>query len=319
MKLADFTIIIPCIKFRDVSYCVDKIRDIYQNVKIIISLNKINKKDIPKDKNTKIIISKFKAIGKKRNIAVDKSTTKYLAFIDSDAYPKKKWLESSFNDLKKKNIGIISGPNIDPLKQNNSQEIIGQLKKSFLITMRPNLQKNNNNNKKQIVSFMPSVNWILKKETFNSVEQMDSEMLRNEDFDFVHKMKKKNLKTLYLPSCVVYHDNNTIKHFVKKRFIYGYYMWPVLTQLNYQNFYFYLPLCFALFLLSAPLAIYYEFFYGFYVAISTIYFIVIFCETLRTIKKINYLLKGFLVLFLGNISPGFGMLLGFFNHLFKKI
>ena len=318
MKLADFTIIIPCIKFKDVSYCLYKIREIYKNVKIIISLNKINKKDIPKDKNLEIIISKFKAIGKKRNIAVNKSTTKYLAFIDSDAYPKKKWLESTFNNLTKKNIGIISGPNIDPLNQNNSQKIIGQIKKSFLITMRPNLQKKKNN-KKQIVSFMPSVNWILKKEIFNSVKQMDNEMLRNEDFDFVHKMKEKKLKTLYLPDCVVYHDNNTIKHFVKKRFMYGYYMWPVLTKLNFQNFYFYLPLCFALFVLSAPFAIYHEFFYGFYVAISTIYFILILCETLRITKKINNFLKSFLVLFLGNISPGFGMFFGFFNYLFKKI
>ena len=148
---------------------------------------------------------------------------------------------------------------------------------------------------------------------------MDNKMLRNEDFDFVHKMKKKKLKTLYLPDCVVYHDNNTIKHFVKKRFMYGYYMWPVLTKLNYQNFYFYLPLCFALFVLSAPFAIYHEFFYGFYVAISTIYFILILCETLRITKKINNFLKSFLVLFLGNISPGFGMFFGFFNYLFKKI
>ena len=69
--------------------------------------------------------------------------TKYLAFIDSDAYPAARWIESSFKLLNKKQIGIIAGPHIDPLKQNFFQTIIGLVKRSFLITMLPNHQKKN--------------------------------------------------------------------------------------------------------------------------------------------------------------------------------
>ena len=61
MKIKDFTIIIPCVSFKDVKYCIKNIRKHYKKIKIIVSLNKINKK-INKDKNLKIIISKYISI-----------------------------------------------------------------------------------------------------------------------------------------------------------------------------------------------------------------------------------------------------------------
>lgn len=41
----DYTIIIPCIKYEDVKFTLIKIREIYKNIKIIVCLNKINKKN----------------------------------------------------------------------------------------------------------------------------------------------------------------------------------------------------------------------------------------------------------------------------------
>ena len=48
--------------------------------------------------------------------------------------------------------------------------------------------------KAQFVKFLPSVNWILKK-IFNLNGQMNSKMLRNEDWDFVYKLRKKKTKS----------------------------------------------------------------------------------------------------------------------------
>ena len=200
MKIKDFTIIIPCISFKDVKDCIKNIRKNYKTIKIIVSLNKLkNKRN--KDKNLKIIVSKYIGIGKKRNIAVDACKTKYLAFIDSDAYPEKNWIESTFKYLKRKSIGIVAGPHIDPPNQSYFQMIIGLVKKSFLITMYPDFQKNNAKKKSQYLSFIPSTNWILSKRIFNSLKQMDENMLRNEDWDFVYKMKKKiiNYCILWIP------------------------------------------------------------------------------------------------------------------------
>ena len=59
--------------------------------------------------------------------------------------------------------------------------------------MLPKLQKQYKE-KAQYVSFIPSANWILSRKFFNSLNQMDDKMLRNEDWDFVYKMSKTKYK-----------------------------------------------------------------------------------------------------------------------------
>ena len=315
----NFTVIIPCISYLDVKKCIKNIRKYYKKIKIIVCLNKIRSKK-NKDKNLKIILTKSKSIGKKRNIAVDASKSKYLAFIDSDAYPAKNWIESTFKLINKKEIKIIAGPHIDPLKQNNSQRLIGAIKKSFLITMMPQLQKNTAE-KKQFVSFLPSVNWITSKKFYNSMNQMDDKMLRNEDWDFVYRMKKKKARLLYSPKTLVYHENNTLIHFIKKRFNYGFYMWPILTKLNLNNYYFFLPLFFAIFLMSFPLIFIFDYYSLLYSIILIIYFLVTILEAikLRLGNKSENFLSILFLLIVANVSPGFGIFLGFFNFLIKKV
>ncbi len=317
MRLKDFTIIIPCVSFRDVKNCVKNIRKNYKKIKIIVSLNKGEKK-INRDRNLKIIISKNISIGKKRNIAVDICKSKYIAFIDSDAYPEKNWIESSYKHLNKKKVGIVAGPHVDPPKQSYKQMIVGLVKKSFLITMLPKLQKQNTE-KAQYTSFIPSVNWIMSKKFFNSLNQMDNNMLRNEDWDFVYKMNKKNFKLFYSPNALIYHDNNSISHFIKKRFIYGYYMWPILTKLNLQNYYFFLPLIFAVFLISFPLIFIINYYLLIYSIIISIYFLIVLLEAFRLSKNIKTFFYVLFVLVFGNISPGFGIFFGFFNFIKNKV
>lgn len=318
MQIKDFTIIIPCISFKDVKKCIKNIRKNYKEVKIIVSLNKFKSKK-NKDKNLKVIVSKYIGIGKKRNIAVDASKTKYLALIDSDAYPEKNWIESTFKYIKKKNVGIIAGPHIDPPNQNYFEKIIGLIKKSFLITMMPNFQKNNVKKKVQFVNFIPSANWILSKKIFNLLKQMDEKMLRNEDWDFVYRMRKTKYKLLYSPETLVYHGNSTVLHFIKKRFIYGFYMWPILTKLNFQNYYFFLPLLFVIFLLSLPLGFFFENYLMFYLSIITIYIIIVLWESARVSKRIVDFFFVLPILICANISPGFGILLGFYNYIKNKV
>ena len=317
MRLKDFTIIIPCVSFKDVKNCIKNIRKNYKKIKIIVSLNRRLKKK-NRDKNLKIIVSNNISIGKKRNIAVDVCKSKYIAFIDSDAYPEKNWIESAYKYLNKKNIGIVAGPHVDPPKQNYLQMIVGLVKKSFLITMLPKLQKQNNE-KAQYTSFIPSVNWIMAKKFFNSLNQMDNKMLRNEDWDFVYKMNKTKFKLFYSPNTLIYHDNNTISHFIKKRFIYGFYMWPILTKLNLQNYYFFLPLIFAIFLISFPLIFIFNIYLLFYSTIISVYFFIVLFESFRLSKNPKTFFYVFFVLISGNISPGFGIFFGFFNFIKNKV
>tara|TARA_B100001245_G_C22842301_1_gene404947 strand:+ start:247 stop:1200 length:954 start_codon:yes stop_codon:yes gene_type:complete len=311
ISINDFTIIIPCIRYQDVKNCIKQIRKKYKKIKIIVCLNKINLKQKRK-KNIKFILTKTDSIAEKRNISVNNCKTKYMAFLDSDAYPDEGWIESSFRFLKKKKNFILAGPHVDPLKQNESQKLIGLIKKSFLITMKPKLQKSNSE-KVQYVSFMPSVNWILSKKFYNSLKQMNGKILRNEDWDFVYKMKKKNFKVLYSPKTLVFHENANILQFIKKRFIYGFHMWPILKKLNFENYYFFLPLIFSFFLLSFPLGFIFKYYFFLYFSILGIYFLFVLFETIRLCNKLNNFLKMLFILIFANISPGFGILLGLFQ------
>ena len=215
--------------------------------------------------------------------------------------------------LKQKNIGIIAGPHIDPQKQNFSEDIVGQVKKSLVITMNPLLQKNNTS-KTKIVSFMPSCNWIMTKKNFIKFGYMDSKMLRNEDWDFVYnRMAKKKLKMLYNPKSTIFHENISIIHFIKKRFLYGYFMWPILKKINIKNFYFFLPFLFVLFLVSFPIIFYSNYYYIFYLLVLSIYATIIIFETIRVSKNPLYYPFVFILIIIANISPGLGILSGLHN------
>ena len=318
MNTKDFTIIIPCILFDDVKECIRKIRKIYKKIKIIVCLNEKNTSR-KQDKNLKLITTKENGIGKKRNIAVKYCKTKYLAFLDSDAYPKKGWIESTFKLIKKKDVGIIGGPHIDPLNQTEEETLIGKSKLSFIITMQAHLQKKTTN-KGQFVEFLPSCNWILSKKLFNEVNQMDGKMLRNEDWDFVYnRMKKENYKVFYSPKTIVYHENKKFSDFVLKRFRYGYYMWPILLKFNLYNFYFLLPLFFSIFLLSFPLILFNSIYQTFYASIILIYLSVVFFETARVSKNLADFVKIPFFIIPANLLPGFGILFGFFKLILEKI
>ena len=150
---------------------------------------------------------------------------------------------------------------------------------------------------------------------------MDSKMLRNEDWDFVYRMRKKKYYLLYSPKTMVYHENNTLSHFIKKRFLYGFYMWPILTKLNLRNYFFFIPLLFAIFLISFPVMFLCEKWVLFYSLVLLLYFLVITIETikLKLRNKSEKFLNILALLTAANISPGFGIFFGLFNFFIKKV
>lgn len=312
-NIKNFTIIIPCVSYKDVKKCIIEIRKQYKKIKIIVCLNKITTK-IKRDKNLKFVVTKTESIAQKRNIAVNLCKSKYLAFLDSDAYPAKNWIESTYKFFKKNKNLIVAGPHMDPPIQTNVEKVIGLIKKSTLITMKPKLQKDNCE-KEQYVSFFPSVNWILPKKIFNIMGQMDGKLMRNEDWDFIYRMRKKKFRLFYSPKTLVYHENGNLSHFIKKRFKYGYHMWPVLVNLNFENYYFFIPLFFTLFLISFPMGFLIGSYFFLYFAILIFYFFVMLLESIKLCDKLQNFIKIFTVLIMANISPGFGILFGLVKFL----
>ena len=107
-------IIIPAVKEDDLlKNCIQHcIKQSWKNIKIYLVLD-----CIPDEKLNDSRLYYLECAGhisKKRNFAAKYSNEKYLAFIDSDAYPETDWIENGINFLSKnKNFnGLLTGPDL---------------------------------------------------------------------------------------------------------------------------------------------------------------------------------------------------------------
>ena len=137
-------IIIPAVKIdEEVLKCLVEINKIkYHNFFVTIVLDHTQGKKLPRlrYKINKLISGKIN-MSKKRNIAAKKFKSKYIAFIDSDAYPNKNWLKLAIKYLKQKKGNIVGGPGIPFPNQNYLEKICYFSKRSYFVTGYLNFRK----------------------------------------------------------------------------------------------------------------------------------------------------------------------------------
>ena len=117
--------------------CLDGIKNLnYKNFFVTLVLdNKKNLFILKKFKfKIKILLLKKINMSTKRNVAAKKFHSNFLAFIDSDACPSKNWLNNAINEIKRKKIEIVGGPNIPFKNENFWQKITYYCKRSFFVT-----------------------------------------------------------------------------------------------------------------------------------------------------------------------------------------
>ena len=137
-------IVIPSVELNDeLLKCLREINKInYTNFFVTIVLDYNSKKKLPKlrYKIKELIVGKIN-MSKKRNIAVKKFKSKYIAFIDSDAYPNKNWLKLAIKYLKNKNCHVVGGPGIPFPNQSSTEKICYYSKRSYFVTAYLNFRK----------------------------------------------------------------------------------------------------------------------------------------------------------------------------------
>ena len=73
-------------------------------------------------------------IGAKRNLGVQHSRRRYVAFIDSDAYPQKGWLVNAIAALEQsRRVWAVGGPNVSPPDEAASERFVGLALRSILV------------------------------------------------------------------------------------------------------------------------------------------------------------------------------------------
>ena len=141
----------------------------------------------------------------KRDQGVSDSEGKYLAFIDDDAYPKTNWLDIAYKIfITQPNTGAVGGPAITPNTDPFWARVSGAVFLSRFSGGFP--ERYIPKPPARIVKDWPSVNLIVRRETFEAVGGFDSEFWPGEDTLFCQKISQKTSKIiLYEPELIIWH------------------------------------------------------------------------------------------------------------------
>lgn len=215
------SIIVPCRRIDEMTgKCIEECLKLdYEDFEILVLPDEEDKEIIKKFDNKKLkVISSGKVKPSfKRNSGMEKATGEFFAFIDSDAYPKKDWLENAVRYFRNEKIGMVGGPNLTPPEGNFWEKVAGYSMANFLVSghaaIRHKISKN------QLVTELPSCNYIVRKSV---APKYDSRFLTAEDTKFCFDIRKKGFKILYAGDVVVFHHRrNSLGKFLKQNFVYG--------------------------------------------------------------------------------------------------
>ena len=217
-------IIIPAVELNDeLLKCLTAINKInYSHFFVTIMLDHDSKNKLPKFKYkiNKLIVGKIN-MSKKRNIAAKRFKSKYISFIDSDAYPNKNWLKLAIKYLKQKKGNIVGGPGIPFPNQSYSEKICYLSKRSYFVSGYLNFRKYKA--KKRYCDWLESCNLIMEKKFFLKYGGMDNKRYTGEDKEFFERVRKKNpgLKVFYSPDLFIYHKERKYFGFLLQRSCFG--------------------------------------------------------------------------------------------------
>jgi len=322
--MSKFNIVIPSITIDSrLIRCLNGIVNLdYKNFFVTLVLDSNKKIHLLKKfkLNIKILILNKANMSTKRNKASKKFESKYLAFIDSDACPSKRWLTNAIAEINSKKIKIIGGPNLPFKNQNYWQKISYYCKRSFFVTANYNFI--NYMSKNRYCDLLHSSNFIIEKKTYFSVKGMDESRFIGEDHDFFFRLneKYKKIKIYFSKKVYVYHEDRDYKYFLLQRFCYGL---NIFTSKNtkLKRFFACIPFLTICFLLSSfviipktslPIFIFISFFLS----------ILIFLEVNKYVKDFSTKLIMILAIPLASLFYGLGTLFYFFgvrNLIEKKI
>ena len=308
-------IIIPAIKIdEELLSCLKEINKInYSNFFVTIVLDYDEYSYLPKFKYKihKLIVGKIN-MSKKRNLAAKKFKSKYIAFIDSDAYPNKSWLKLAIKYLKQKKGDVVGGPSLPFSNQNYSEKICYLSKRSLFVTGYLNFRKYKA--KSRHCDWLESCNLVMEKKFFLKYKGMDENRYTGEDKEFFERARRKNpnIKVFYTPDLYIHHRERRFFGFLLQRSCFGMdFLNLIKYDVGLRGFQPLLPLSVFLFIL---MIVFFNilFFTKITILVASLLLInsIIFLETKRYIKSLKDLILTILTINLANLAFALGSLLG---------
>lgn len=224
MKKKTFNIVIPSLTLSsELINCLLKFNNQkYRNFFVTIVLDYSNKKKVPKlnYKLNTLIVGK-RTMSYKRNYAVKKFKSDFIAFIDSDAYAHKNWLIYGSNILSVKNNEIIGGPSIPFPNQSFEEMMCHYAKRSYFVTGYLNFRKYKA--KSRYCDWLESCNLMMSRNLYLKFGGMKEDVYVGEDKEFIERFRKQNshIKVFYSPKLFIYHKERSLIKFLIQRMVFG--------------------------------------------------------------------------------------------------
>src|SRR3989344_2832468 len=294
-----------------------------KNFEVIILPNTVSKKENTLQNKYPwlrlVPTNKITRPAQKRDIGARKARGDILAFIDDDAYPTPKWLESARTVFKKSNAAAVCGPGILPRNANFWERVFDEILKTWIgsggLAYRFIPQK------KRFVDDYPSMNFLIKKDIFIKLGGFNSDFWPGEDSKLCEDLVYKNGgKIAYSPHVVIYHHRrNNLGGYLHQHGQYGYHRGAFFAHgdRNSRHLFYLVPSLFVLYLLSL-LTLYGSVIMIIPLFLYTLLLSTVFSSALKNTSNLKIAVVSTIVLFLMHIVYGVQFMKGLFIGTFKK-
>lgn len=317
IPIAEAVIVVPSIAVDDLLIrCVTECRVHHPDTEVIVVV------DDPTDAHrvngiARVVTSASRSIGAKRNQAVAVSDSRYVAFIDSDAYPAEGWLTNAVRILdSRSDLAVVGGPNVSPPQQTGWEWAVGRAHRSVLVDGWWNFRKNPDAVARD-VSDLPSCNMVIRRSDYELVGGMNEELFSAEDIDLCIRLIASGRYIHFTPDVLVFHKDRGLTSFVVQRFTFGVAMLPLLRRgsrprMSYIAISVAISL-FVLFLALGPLAYRIRSVRLLWLSLVCTYALVVSFEAARLTRGRKGLFRVVTMLVIGNLTPGVGLLVEAFR------
>jgi cellulose synthase/poly-beta-1,6-N-acetylglucosamine synthase-like glycosyltransferase len=300
-------IIIPCIRIDPLTIkCVTTAHHLFPQAEILVLADVADNENVLAKLAT-VIVTGPVTIAKKRNLGAQRTNRSVIAFIDSDAYPERGWLDNAVKGLDDyPEVVAVAGPNVSPLNEPLSELYVGIALKSSCCALDAHIQKRKG--PQQFIANAPSCNFIIQRSVYMSLGGMDESLFGGEDIELCARLTKESYQILYLPDVLVYHKNRRLLPFIKQRLAFGGFIVNAITVTPSAKLLItLLPAWFVLFLLTGMLIPYVSWWGGVYLAIVGLYCLILLVESLRHAPKLVYVPGAFIAMMVATTAPGIGI------------